>query len=59
MPEIQTNLPSLNAKLHPDCSWCGAPTFLIKIEPHEAGSDLRTFECMACDNTMIEVVKYR
>jgi hypothetical protein len=35
-------------KLRPPCSRCGRPLVLTRIEPHEIGSDLRTYYCAAC-----------
>jgi len=44
---------------HPDCARCGAPMWLARIEPDEPDYDKRTFECPACHNVVIEVVKFR
>jgi len=44
---------------HPDCARCGAPMWLTRIEPREAGCDRRTFECQACGNSKTEIVKCR
>jgi hypothetical protein len=44
---------------HPICAKCGAPMWLARIEPYEPDHDQRTFECQACSNIIIEIVKYR
>ena len=44
---------------HPDCANCGAPMWLIRVEPDEPDHDRRTFECQACGNSKIEIVKLR
>jgi hypothetical protein len=33
--------------------------WLIRIEPDEPGSETRTFECQACQNEAIDIVKNR
>ena len=44
----------------PFCSKCGTRTQLARIEPTgEADHDLRTFECMACDNADVVNIKFR
>jgi hypothetical protein len=45
--------------VHPTCAKCGAPMWLTRIEPDEPGSEKRTFECQACQNEAIEIVKNR
>jgi DNA-directed RNA polymerase subunit RPC12/RpoP len=44
---------------HSICAKCGAPMWLTRIEPYEPDHDQRMFECQACSNTIIEIVKYR
>jgi DNA-directed RNA polymerase subunit RPC12/RpoP len=44
---------------HPVCGKCGAPMWLTRIEPYDRDHDQRTFECQACSNSKIEIVKYR
>ena len=44
---------------HPHCAWCGAPMWLIRIEPYEPDYDQRTFECQACGHNKTEIVKFR
>ena len=41
------------------CPKCGARMWLARIEPDKPDHDKRTYECPACDNVAIEVVKYR
>jgi hypothetical protein len=45
--------------VHPTCAKCGAPMWLTRIEPEEPGSEKRTFECQACQNELVEAVKFR
>jgi len=33
--------------------------WIARIEPDEPDYDKRTYECPACDNVLIEIVKYR
>jgi hypothetical protein len=42
----------------PACKSCGAPTRLVGIEPHltKARTDLRIYECIACEATQAVVV---
>ena len=42
----------------PVCAKCGAGTRLVGIEPHptKAFTDLRTYECLACDSLQTQVV---
>jgi hypothetical protein len=44
---------------HPDCPTCGAPMFLMRIEPAKPDYDKRTFECPQCLEQVTEVVKFR
>ena len=53
------SIPHSQDIVHPTCAKCGAPMCLTQIEPDEPGSEQRTFECQACQNEAIEVVKYR
>jgi hypothetical protein len=50
--------PYPNEIVHPTCARCGAPMWLIRIEPDEPGKALQTFECQACGNSTDEVVKF-
>jgi len=37
----------------PPCSSCGAPTFLVRREPHPAlgaGVELQSFSCTSCEH---------
>jgi DNA-directed RNA polymerase subunit RPC12/RpoP len=40
----------------PVCAKCGAPMWLIRIEPDPRGYAQRTFECPRCQNRMTEVI---
>ena len=42
----------------PACAHCKAPTRLMGIEPHptKAHTDLRTYQCLACDHVQVTVV---
>jgi hypothetical protein len=44
----------------PNCVKCAGPTRLIGIEPHPTRphTDLRTFECMACDAVQAKVIPF-
>ena len=53
------SIPHSQDIVHPTCAKCGAPMWLTRIEPDEPGSEKRTFECQACQNEAIEVVKFR
>jgi hypothetical protein len=47
---------SLAAPARPVCFKCGAPMWLIRIEPEKPGCAQRTFECPRCQNRMTEVI---
>ncbi len=53
------SIPYAQDIVHPTCAKCGAPMWLTRIEPDEPGSEKRTFECQACQNELVEVIKYR
>ena len=42
----------------PACAMCDSPTRLIGIEPHptRAHTDLRTYQCLACDHVQAAIV---
>jgi hypothetical protein len=40
----------------PVCFKCGAPMWLIRIEPDKSGWARRTFDCPRCQNEMTEVI---
>ena len=41
-------------RLRPPCSRCGRQQLLTRIEPEEAGFDLRTYYCAFCqDNEVV------
>jgi hypothetical protein len=46
----------LTTPARPVCCKCGAPMWLIRIEPDNAGCARRTFECPRCQNQMTEVI---
>jgi len=39
--------------LRPPCSKCNRPLILTRIEPEEAGCDLRIYYCAACEDTEV------
>jgi len=45
--------------VHPTCARCGAPMWLIRIEPEEPGKQRQTFECKACDNSVQEIAAFK
>jgi DNA-directed RNA polymerase subunit RPC12/RpoP len=47
---------ALATPARPVCSKCGAPMWLIRIEPDQMGCAQRTFECPRCQNRMTEVI---
>jgi hypothetical protein len=47
---------SLAVPMRPVCSKCGAPMWLIRIEPDKSGCARRTFECPRCQIQMSEVI---
>ena len=53
------SIPNSQDIVHPTCAKCAAPMWLTRIEPDGPGSEKRTFECQACQNEAIEVVKFR
>jgi hypothetical protein len=53
------SIPHLQEIVHPTCAKCGVPMWLTRIEVDGPGSQTRTFECQACQNEAIEVVKYQ
>jgi hypothetical protein len=46
----------LAAPARPVCFKCGAPMWLIRIEPEESGCARRTFECPRCQNQVTEII---
>ena len=53
------SIPHSEDIVHPTCAKCGAPMWLTRIEPDKPSLEKRTFECQACQNEAIEVVKFR
>jgi hypothetical protein len=43
----------------PFCEVCKSQMWLACIEPHDPDHDKRTFECPACPNMTVRIVKYR
>jgi DNA-directed RNA polymerase subunit RPC12/RpoP len=43
----------------PKCPKCGAQMWVARVEPDKPDYDKRTYECPACENVIVEVVKYR
>src|SRR5262249_51355166 len=43
----------------PFCELCKSQMWFACIEPDEPGYDRRTFECPACPNVTVRIVKYR
>jgi hypothetical protein len=58
MSTLQIDLTRHATDLGPPCARCGSPTRLVGIEPHptKAHTDLRTFECTACQALKAHVV---
>jgi len=58
MSTLEIDLGHRPADLGPACTKCDGRTRLIGIEPHptKAHTDLRTYECMACDAVQARVV---
>ena len=58
MSTLQINLTHRSPDLGPACTKCAGRTRLIGIEPHptKAHTDLRTFECMACESLKAHVI---
>ena len=52
------SIPHSEDIVHPTCAKCGAPMWMTRIEPDGPGLEKRTFECQACQNEAIEIVKY-
>jgi hypothetical protein len=42
-------------RLRPPCSRCGRQQLLTRIEPEEAGFDLRTYYCAFCQDNEVVV----
>lgn len=60
MSTLQIDLTHRSPDLGPPCTKCAGRTRLIGIEPHptRAHTDLRTYECMACDAVHAAVVPF-
>ena len=49
--------PYSDSIVQPNCSECGAPTLLVGIEAERPGYELRTFQCLGCENFEVAVEK--
>jgi hypothetical protein len=58
MSTLQIDLDPRPVDLGPACTECGRLTRLVGVEPHatKPHTDLRTYECLACDLMQTEVV---
>jgi len=56
MRQVQSvsHLPDI---VHPTCPKCGATMLLTRIGPDKPGWEQRTFECQACQNEAIDIVR--
>jgi hypothetical protein len=52
-------LPEPDDIVHPTCARCGAPMWLVRIEPDEPHKQRQTFECKGCGNSVDEIVAFR
>ena len=61
MSNIAINLDQPTPVTSPACTECSGPTRLTGIEPHPTRprTDLRTYQCLACDAVQAEVVPIR
>jgi hypothetical protein len=44
---------------HPNCPKCGARMWIARIELVRLEHDRGTFECIECDHSITEIVKYK
>lgn len=52
MTEMQNDAKSSHPIMEtPLCTDCATTMSQCRVEPHEEGSDIRTFECSLCRNT--------
>ena len=56
MRQVQSISP-LHDIVHPTCPKCGASMWLTRIASDGPGWQQRTFECQACQNETIDVVR--
>jgi hypothetical protein len=59
MPQSNIFDPARLVLSQPTCPKCWATMCLTHIEPDEPDYDKRTFECVQCEFTTTETVKYR
>jgi len=52
-----TTSPIAQLLVRPVCSKCGAPLWLIRIQPDKRGCARRSFECPRCQNQISEVIE--
>jgi hypothetical protein len=58
MSRIVVDTVQPNPTRGPACTKCNGPTRLTGVEPHptEPHTDLRTYQCLACDNVQAKLV---
>jgi len=58
MNTLEIDMAHGSADFGPACTKCGGRTRLVGIEPHpiKDHTDLRTYECLACDALQARVV---
>lgn len=58
MSTLAINIAPSASESGPGCVLCDAPTRLIGIEPHptRAHTDLRTYQCLACDHVQAAII---
>ena len=60
MPQSESSQVNPIQLYRPLCSRCGTLTALAHVEPApEPDHDVRTFECPACDNSEVVLVKFK
>ena len=50
-------IPPAQDIVHPTCAKCGAPMWLTRVAADGPDWEQRTFECQACQNEAIDVVR--
>jgi hypothetical protein len=55
---IRIDVTPHSSDIGPPCASCSGPTRLVGIEPHptKAKTDLRTYQCLACERVQAEIV---
>jgi ribosomal protein S27AE len=60
MPQSESSTVNRIQLYRPQCSKCGTLTALTHIEPApEPDHDLRTFECPACGNADVVLIRFK